>query len=38
MGLLAESMAVSFVEILASVWFLLVLGGFLALYVWVVRP
>jgi hypothetical protein len=31
---LAEIMAVSFVEIPASVLFLLGLGGFLALYLW----
>ena len=36
---LAEIMAtVSFVEVMASVWFLLVLGGLLALYLWAVRP
>jgi hypothetical protein len=35
---LAEIMAMSFVEVMASVWFLLVLGGLLALWLWAVRP
>jgi hypothetical protein len=35
---LVEIVAVSFVEVMASVWFLLLLGGFLALYLWAVRP